>query len=210
MMTRTELSPLKHERVCIVDDDDAMRHSLQFLMETAGFEVSTFPSARAFLGSDEVGCGCLLLDVKMPETSGPELQQVLRDRGIHIPIIFITGHADVATTARAMKNGAIDFIEKPFRDDEIIDRVHEALASCQALARKGLKRADIERRLATLSKRERQIMELVVAGMLNKQIAAALDLSQRTVENHRAHLMDKMEASGVAELIHMSVVADIS
>ncbi len=190
--------------VFVVDDEADIRDALRMLLGSVGLKVETFGSAREFLkGYDPSRPGCLILDVRMPGMSGPELQEQLRTNRIQIPVIIITGHGDVPTTVRTMKAGAIDVIEKPFNDQVLIDRVQQALArdARQREAAAGVKA--IERRLARLTPREREVMEGIVQGKLNKVIAADLGLSTRTVEIHRARIMEKMQAKSVSKLVQM-------
>lgn len=190
--------------VFVVDDDQAMRKSLHWLIESVGLNVETFPSARRFLESYTPGRpGCLVLDMRMPGISGLELQEKLKARNITIPVIFITGHGDVPMAVRAMKAGAIDFIEKPFNDQLLLDRIQHALEQ-DAQSRSGqAQRAELAARLALLTPREREVMEMVAEGKPNKVIAAQLGVSAKTVEAHRAKVMEKMQAKSLADLIRM-------
>lgn len=198
--------------VFVVDDDKAVRDSLQWLLESAGLEVRTFPDAQAFL--DDLAAlegeprGCLLADLRLPGMSGLDLQDRLNERGIKIPVIVITGHGDVSMAVRAMKAGAVHFIEKPFNEQVLLERVREALARDAEGRRAAGDAAQLEQRHASLTPRERQVMELVVTGRLNKQIAADLELSPKTVEVHRAHVMEKMEAGSLADLVRMAVTLE--
>ena len=151
--------------------------------------------------------GCLVLDLRMPGTSGLELQELMARRGFCLPVILITAHGDVPTAVRAMKAGAIDFMSKPFNDQELLDRIHQALAKDAQVRGERAARADIAARIALLTPREREVMNLVVAGMANKTIAAQLQLSAKTVETHRARVMDKMQAASVAELVRAVLAA---
>ncbi len=190
--------------VFVVDDEPDIRDALRMLLGSVGLKVETFASARDFLkGYDAARPGCLILDVRMPGMSGPELQEQLRTNRIQIPVIIITGHGDVPTTVRTMKAGAVDVIEKPFNDQVLIDRVQQALErdARQRETAAGLKA--IEQRLARLTPREREVMQAIVQGKLNKVIAADLGLSTRTVEIHRARIMEKMQARSVSKLVQM-------
>ena len=192
--------------VFVVDDDAAMRESLRFLVESVGLDVETFERAEDFLARyDPELPGCLILDVRMPEVSGLELQERLAEYGSGLPIIMVTGYGDVPMAVRAMRNGAVDFIEKPFSDQHLIDRVQEAIARdrLRRTERKG--RESVARRVSTLSAREREVLDLVVTGKANKVIAHELGLSPKTVEAHRARLMKKLNVSSVAELVQLSL-----
>jgi FixJ family two-component response regulator len=192
------------QSVFVVDDDDAVRDSLRLLLKSAGMACEVFSSAQEFLSSYEPAQpGCLVLDVRMPGMSGLEMQHELNLRGAMIPVIFITGHGDIPMAVEAMQHGAFDFLQKPFRDQELLDRVQRALArDTDNCAR--LRHTDkIRERLATLSPREREVLDLVTQGKGNKMVAGDLGVSQRTVEIHRAHVMQKMEAGSLAELVRM-------
>lgn len=203
--------PPRDAPVFVVDDDRAMRESLEFLLASVELPVLSFASAREFLASYTPGSpGCLLVDVRMPGMSGLALQETLNERGIRIPVVFMTAHADVPMAVRAMRAGALDFIEKPFSDEVLLDRLHRALELEAAQRREARHRQRIEARLAQLSPRERTVLELVVEGLLNKQIAARLNLSIKTVELHRSRLMEKMEAGNVAELVRMATQVEVS
>ncbi len=192
------------QTVIVVDDDDAVRNSLRLLLKSAGIHAEVAESAREYLGRfDANQGGCLLLDVRMPGMSGLELQQELNMRGATIPVIFITGNGDIPMAVEAMQHGAFDFLQKPFRDQDLLDRVQRALAR-DTENRTRLRHTDrIRERLASLSPREREVLELVTQGKANKLVASDLGVSQRTVEIHRAHVMQKMEASSLAELVRM-------
>lgn len=190
--------------VFIVDDDEAVRDSLQLLMKSVGLEVKCYSLAAEFLQAYETGqAGCLVLDIRMPGMSGLALQQELLKLHASIPIIFITGHGDVPMAVQAIRDGALDFIQKPFRDQDLIDRIHAALEMDAQIRAKLHKLDSIGRNLDTLTKRERQILDMIVDGKPNKVIAAKLFLSQRTVEVHRARAMEKMEADSTADLVRM-------
>ena len=191
--------------VFVVDDDDAVRRAVDLLLESVGLNSSTYASAEAFLADyDPASPGCLVLDVRMPGTSGLALQEILVSRGVEIPIIFITGHGDVATAVRAMKAHAFDFLEKPFNDQELLDRIHEAILHDARNRGERASSAEIAQRMAKLTRREGQIMAMVVEGKSGKVIASALDISEKTVQTHRARVMEKMRASSVAELVRMT------
>jgi FixJ family two-component response regulator len=192
------------QTVIVVDDDDAVRNSLRLLLKSAGIHAEVAASAQDYLASyDATQGGCLLLDVRMPGMSGLELQQELNMRGATIPVIFITGNGDIPMAVEAMQHGAFDFLQKPFRDQDLLDRVQRALAR-DTENRSRLRHTDrIRERLASLSPREHEVLNLVTQGKANKMVASDLGVSQRTVEIHRAHVMQKMEASSLAELVRM-------
>lgn len=194
--------------IFVVDDDEAMRHSLVFLLQSLGQPVQAFASAEAFLAAwGRNQAGCLVTDVRMPGISGLELQRALNERGVSLGIVFISGHGDIPMVVRAMRAGALAFLEKPFNDQVLLDHVSEALAtSARECARRAVAR-QVAERAERLSGRERAVMELVAQGKPNKVIAHDLDISMKTVEVHRAHVMDKMRAGSVAELTRMLVEA---
>lgn len=190
--------------VYIVDDDDAVRESLVFLMKSIRQKTEAYPNAQAFLDSGHDNKpGCLLLDIRMPGMSGLELQEKLKQKGSLLPIIFITGHGDVPMAVKAIKAGAADFVQKPFRDQELIDRIREVLEEDAQVRADKLQRAEILRRIDTLTEREREVMEQVVEGKANKVVAIDLSVSQRTVEIHRANVMEKMKARSLAQLVKL-------
>jgi FixJ family two-component response regulator len=196
-------SPAKTPKVYVVDDDDAVRRALAALMESVGYECVSFGSAREYLDQFDPGqAGCLVLDIRMPEMTGLELQDVLRERGATIPIIFITGHGDVPMAVSAMKKGAFGFIQKPFRDQDLLDRVNHALRRDSYIREDQQRREDSARRWQTLTPREREVCHLVVGGLANKEIGEQLGLSERTVEIHRGRVMSKMGVRAVAQLVH--------
>jgi two-component system, LuxR family, response regulator FixJ len=194
--------------VFVVDDDPAMRDSLRWLIESTGLSVETFADAQTFLARIRPDLpGCLVLDVRMPGMSGLDLQAELARRGVGLPTIVVTGHAEVPMAVRAVKAGAIDFIEKPFSDQLLLDRVRQGI-EMDRLERDGrARRADVLRRMSLLTQREREVLDLVVAGRANKEIAATLRLSPKTIEVHRSHVMEKMQASSVAELVRLALFA---
>ena len=196
--------------VFVVDDDEAVRNSLRFLLKSLGMPAVTLGSAEEFLaGYDTEQPGCIVLDVRMPGLSGPELQDELNRRGAIIPVIFITGHGDVPMAVEAMRHGAVDFLQKPFSDKDLVDRIQRAL-SADRRNRETLGAKDqIRARIATLTPRERQVLELVTLGKSNKVIAGDLGVSQRTVEIHRAHVTEKMGATSLAHLVRMTIIAGI-
>jgi two-component system, LuxR family, response regulator FixJ len=190
--------------VFIVDDDDAVCGALRLLLKSVGLAATTLSSAQDFLATyDPQQPGCLILDVRMPGMSGLELQQQLNLRGAIIPVIFITGHGDIPMAVEAMQQGAFDFLQKPFRDQDLIDRIQRALAKDQTGRAELQERSRIKQRLESLTAREREVLELVTSGKPNKIMAADLGVSQRTVEIHRARVMEKMGASSLAQLVRM-------
>ena len=193
-------------KVHIVDDDDAVRKSLKMLFQSVGVETSLYGSGDDFLSElDESAEGCILLDIRMPGTSGLEVQKQLHERGNRMPIIFITGHGDVPMAVEAMQLGAFDFVQKPFRDQDLMDRVAQALSQCEEQREENEQRQTIQQRYESLTPREREVMSCVVKGQANKVIALDRNVSQRTVEIHRARVMEKMEARSLADLVRMSI-----
>jgi FixJ family two-component response regulator len=195
--------------VYVIDDDVSVRESLELLIQTAGWQPETYASAQAFLSRPQptVPC-CLVLDVTLPGLSGLELQKQLAGR-TYMPIIFITGHGNVPMSVRAMKGGALDFLQKPFHDQELLDAIQRALAHSRSARLDEAERASIERRLATLTPRELEVLRLVVRGMLNKQIAAELGAAEKTVKVHRGRVMKKMQVDSVAEVVKMTQRVDL-
>ena len=193
--------------VHVIDDDEAMRESLAFLLGAVGMEVQTYESAEAFLEiAPTVKAGCVITDVRMPRLSGVELLRQLRDRQVSIPVIMITGHGDVPLAVEAMKIGAMDFLEKPFDDEALLASVRSALDQLDRDQKRQAERSDIEGRLATLSNRERDVLQGLVAGHPNKQIAYDLGISPRTIEIYRANLMTKMQAASLSDLVRMALI----
>lgn len=192
------------QTVYIVDDDPAIRVAMQALLESVNLKHEIFASADEFLQYDERHrSGCLVLDIRMPGLGGLELQDELIERGRTLPVIFITGHGDVPMAVEAMQKGAVDFIQKPFRDQELLDRIHDALLTDREQRKTRQKHDEAASRLQRLTRREREVFDLVVKGKPNKVIAYDLDVSQRTVEIHRARVMEKMEARSLADLVRM-------
>lgn len=192
--------------VFVVDDDDAVRNSLRLLLKSAGFHTTVFASAQDFLANwKDDQPGCLVLDVRMPGMSGLELQEELNRRGAIIPVIFISGHADVPMAVEAIQHGAFDFLQKPFGDQDLIDRIQRALATEADNRRLLEQRDELRRRHATLTLREKEVLELVTDGRANKVMAGDLGVSQRTIEIHRARVMEKMGARSVAQLVRMTL-----
>ena len=193
--------------VFVVDDDMAVRNALRFLLKTAGYTVDVFPSALSFLKDhDPRRGGCLLLDVRTPLMTGIELQQQLNIRGWRIPVIFITGHGTISLAIAAMKAGAYDFIEKPLREDALLESIERSLHWNDRAFEERLERATLEARAATLTAREREVFEQVAAGEPNKVIARHLGISFRTVELHRAHITEKLHARSLSDLIRMAII----
>jgi two-component system, LuxR family, response regulator FixJ len=202
--------PSEDATVHVIDDDQAARESLAFLLKAAKIAVKTYESAGAFLGSAAgMKSGCVITDVRMPEIDGIELLRHLRDIKVNVPVIVVTGHGDVPLAVEAMKIGAVDFFEKPFDDEVILASVRSALDRQEHESRRQAERAEIESRLAALSNRERDVLEGLVAGRANKQIAYDLGISPRTVEIYRANLMTKMQAASLSNLVRMALVAGI-
>jgi two-component system, LuxR family, response regulator FixJ len=196
--------------VHVIDDDEAMRQSLAFLLGTVGMEVQTYESAVAFLEvAPTVKAGCVITDVRMPGLSGVDLLRQLRERKLGIPVIVITGHGDVALAVEAMKIGAMDFLEKPFDDEALLASVRSALNQLDQDQKRRGDRSEVEGRLATLSNRERDVLQGLVAGLANKQIAYDLGISARTIEVYRANLMTKMQAASLSDLVRMALIAGL-
>jgi two-component system, LuxR family, response regulator FixJ len=194
-------TPLIH----VVDDDEAVRDSLTVLLEAAGFAVRTYGSATILLGAALGTIGCVLTDVRMPEMDGLELQRRLAEAGSRLPVIVMTGHGDVPIAVEAMKAGAADFLEKPFDDEQLLASVLRAIAASERVRDEAEAAADIAARLATLTPREREVLDKLVEGLPNKTIAYDLGSSPRTVEVHRARVMEKMGARSLPELVRMKI-----
>ena len=191
--------------VFVVDDDEPMRKSLQNLIGSVGLKVEAFASAQEFLHNKLIGvAGCLVLDVRLPGLSGLDLQKRMVEAGIEIPIIFITGHGDIPMTVQAMKAGAVEFLTKPFRDQDLLDAIQQALDRDRAARKQRTQINELHNRLDSLTPREREVMGLVVAGLLNKQIAGELGTSETTIKIHRHQVMEKMGAGSLAELVRMA------
>lgn len=192
--------------VYVIDDDQAMRDSLDFLLESAGLKARLFESAVSFLEAlPELGPGCIVSDVRMPNLDGLELLKRLRETNKSLPIIIMTGHGDIPLAVEAMKLGAIDFIEKPFEDDRLIGTITAALGGAAQRQKGDAVAADIASRIASLSPRERQVLDGLVAGLSNKLIARDYDISPRTIEVYRANVMTKMQASSISELVRFAI-----
>jgi len=191
--------------VFVIDDDESIREALHSLIRSVGLRVATYPSAHEFLQSDRPDVpACLILDVRMPGLSGLDLQRDLTEANIHIPIIFITGHGDIPMSVRAMKAGAVEFLTKPFRDQDLLDAIQQALDRDRHARSQQADSADLRNRFHLLTPRETEVFELVVKGLLNKQIALQLGTSEITIKLHRRQVMEKMQADSLADLVRMS------
>jgi two-component system, LuxR family, response regulator FixJ len=201
----------KSATVFVVDDDSGVRSSIRMLLKSVGIPATPMASAQEFLDAfDPAQPGCLVLDIRMPGMSGLELQQQLNLRGAILPVLFITGHGDVPMAVEAMQQGAFDFLQKPFRDQDLIDRIQKALARDQENRANLRQHGVIRERLESLTSRERDVLDLLTQGKQNKVMAAELGISQRTVEIHRAHVMEKLGANSVAQLVRMVLDASPS
>jgi FixJ family two-component response regulator len=206
MSRRTKGIQLTEERtvVFVIDDDSSMRLALEDLIRSVGLEVRVFATPQEFLQSERSAAGCLVLDVRLPGMSGLAFQRELLKEGVTLPVIFITGHGDIPMSVRAMKAGAVEFLTKPFHDQDLLDAIHAAIERDRTGRREAMRLAELRERLATLSERERQIMTFVVIGRPNKQIAAELGLSEMTVKVHRGQVMRKMLAKSLPDLVRMA------
>ncbi len=192
--------------VFVIDDDALIRDGMQSLIKTIGLRVQTFSSARDFLAAARPDApGCIILDVRMPGLNGLDLQRELSSAGVYIPIIFITGHGDIPMSVRAMKDGAMEFLTKPVRGQDLLDAVQKAVAHDRDLRKERMQLTELRNRFDSLTPREKEVLELVVAGLLNKQIADQLGTSELTVKTHRAHVMEKTQADSLAHLVRMAV-----
>jgi FixJ family two-component response regulator len=190
--------------VYVIDDDNLIRRGLESLIKSVGLEVDTFATAHEFMQSRRPDVpSCLVLDVRLPDQSGLDLQRGLVAAGIHIPIIFITGHGDIPMTVRAMREGALEFLTKPVRGQDLLDAIQKAIARDRELRTKRAEIEELRSRFASLTVRETEVLDLVVAGLLNKQIADKLGTSELTIKTHRAHVMEKVGAESLAHLVRM-------
>lgn len=195
--------------VFVIDDDASVRNSLRWLIESVQLPVQAYKDAQSFLDAySGQETGCLIIDVRMPGMSGLDLQDILKQHAIHLPVIIVTGHADVSMAVRAFKSGAFDFIEKPFNDQHLIERIQQAIEKSCSEQVEARRRQYAMDRLATLSGREQQVLDCIVAGSSNKQIARQLEISVKTVETHRANLMNKMQVGSVSELVRLALIAE--